>query len=203
MADVATRLGAKVVAAEAEWGAVVSPEAVRGALARCASPRLVAIVHAETSTGAWQSVPEIAKLAHDAGALIVLDTVTSLGGCPVDIDDWGIDAAYSGTQKCISAPPGLAPVTFNQRAVSVFQHRKVKVQSWYLDLNMIQSYWGSERLYHHTAPISMNYALHEALSAILREGLDQCHQRQCPAAQGTARGHHGDCRGLPPVLLPH
>jgi alanine-glyoxylate transaminase/serine-glyoxylate transaminase/serine-pyruvate transaminase len=143
---------------------------VRRAVKRV-SPKLVGIVHAETSTGAWQPVDEIARVAHEAGALIAIDTVTSLGGVPVEIDAWEIDAAYSGTQKCLSCPPGLAPVTFGPRATEVIASRKSKVQSWYLDIGMIQRYWGSDRFYHHTAPISMNYALREALALVVEEGL--------------------------------
>jgi alanine-glyoxylate transaminase/serine-glyoxylate transaminase/serine-pyruvate transaminase len=132
----------------------------------------VAVVHAETSTGALTPVEEISRLAHDAGALFLLDTVTSLGGCPVAIDAWQVDAAYSGSQKCLSCPPGLAPVSFSPRAMDVITGRKTKVQSWYLDVNFLASYWGSERVYHHTAPISMNYGLHEALRLVLEEGLE-------------------------------
>ncbi|HET9062124.1 MAG TPA: alanine--glyoxylate aminotransferase family protein [Candidatus Binatia bacterium] len=172
MADVATRLGGKVVPAEAAWGTAVSTDAVRQALARCAKPRVVAIVHAETSTGVWQPVPEIAQLAHDSGALVVLDTVTSLGGCPVDIDAWGIDAAYSGTQKCLSCPPGLSPLTFSEQALRRVTERKVKPRSWYFDLSLIGDYFGSSRVYHHTAPINMIYAIHEALRMVLEEGLE-------------------------------
>jgi alanine-glyoxylate transaminase/serine-glyoxylate transaminase/serine-pyruvate transaminase len=117
-------------------------------------------------------VEEISRLAHEAGALFVLDTVTSLGGCPVRIDQWQVDAVYSGTQKCLSCPPGLAPVSLSKRAMDVATKRKKKVQSWYLDVNLLASYWGQERVYHHTAPISMNYALHEALRLVLAEGLE-------------------------------
>lgn len=172
MADVAARLGAKVVPADAAWGTAVSADAVRRALARCAKPRAVAIVHAETSTGVWQPVPEIVQLAHDSGALVVLDTVTSLGGCPVDIDAWGIDAAYSGTQKCLSCPPGLSPLTFSERALRRVSERKGKPRSWYFDLSLIGDYFGSARVYHHTAPINMIYAIHEALRMVLEEGLE-------------------------------
>src|SRR5262249_53505967 len=117
-------------------------------------------------------VEQIARLAHDAGALIALDTVTSLAGVPVEIDGWEIDAVYSGTQKCLSCPPGLSPISFGSRAVETINQRKTKVQSWYLDLTMIQRYWGSDRFYHHTAPISMNYALREALALVAEEGLE-------------------------------
>lgn len=171
MCEVATRCGARVVRVEADWGRIIEPDTVAAALRQCRQPKLVAIVHAETSTGVLTPPAELARLAQEAGALFVLDTVTSLGGCPVALDDWGVDAAYSGTQKCLSAPPGLAPVSFSPRAVEVVQRRKTKVQSWYLDLNLLASYWGEERVYHHTAPISMNYALHEALRLVLMEGL--------------------------------
>lgn len=172
MAEIVERYGATLVRVEAPWGRVIDPADVAAALKRCRRPKLVGIVHAETSTGAWQPLEEIGPLVHAAGALLVVDTVTSLGGCPVRVDDWGIDACYSGTQKCLSCPPGLAPITFGPRAVEVLSTRKSKVQSWYLDLTMIQKYWGAERVYHHTAPISMNYALHEALRLIEEEGLE-------------------------------
>jgi alanine-glyoxylate transaminase / serine-glyoxylate transaminase / serine-pyruvate transaminase len=172
MAEIVERHGATLVRVEAPWGRVIDPADVAAALKRCRRPKLVGIVHAETSTGAWQPLEEIGPLVHAAGALLVVDTVTSLGGCPVRVDDWGIDACYSGTQKCLSCPPGLAPITFGPRAVEVLSTRKSKVQSWYLDLTMIQKYWGAERVYHHTAPISMNYALHEALRLIEEEGLE-------------------------------
>jgi alanine-glyoxylate transaminase/serine-glyoxylate transaminase/serine-pyruvate transaminase len=171
MADIVERCGATVVKVEAPWGRVIDPADVAAALRRARHPKLVAIVHAETSTGAWQPIEEIGPLAHDAGALLVVDTVTSLGGCPVHVDDWGIDACYSGTQKCLSGPPGLSPLTFGNRALEVLRHRKTKVQSWYLDLTMIEKYWGAERVYHHTAPITMNYALYEALRIVEGEGL--------------------------------
>jgi alanine-glyoxylate transaminase/serine-glyoxylate transaminase/serine-pyruvate transaminase len=171
MVDVAERCGAKVTKVEAPWGRIIDAaqvaEAVKGR-----KPKLVAIVHAETSTGALTPVEEISKIAHGAGALMVLDTVTSLGGCPVRIDDWQIDAVYSGTQKCLSCPPGLSPVSFSPRAMEVATKRSKKVQSWYLDVNLLASYWGQERVYHHTAPITMNYALHEALRLVLVEGLE-------------------------------
>jgi alanine-glyoxylate transaminase/serine-glyoxylate transaminase/serine-pyruvate transaminase len=171
MVDVAERCGAKVTKVEAPWGRIIEPSQIADAL-KGRRPKLVAIVHAETSTGALTPVEEISKLAHDAGALFLLDTVTSLGGCPVRLDDWQVDAVYSGTQKCLSAPPGLAPVSLSPRAMEVATKRSKKVQSWYLDVNLLASYWGQERVYHHTAPISMNYALHEALRLVLVEGLE-------------------------------
>ncbi len=172
MADIVERCGATLITVEAPWGRVIDPADVAATLKRCARPKLLAIVHAETSTGAWQPIEEIGKLAHAAGALLVVDTVTSLGGCPVRVDEWGIDACYSGTQKCLSCPPGLAPITFSVRAREVLKARNTKVQSWYLDLTMIEKYWGAERVYHHTAPITMNYALYEALRIIEEEGLE-------------------------------
>jgi alanine-glyoxylate transaminase/serine-glyoxylate transaminase/serine-pyruvate transaminase len=171
MAEVAERCGANVTRVEAPWGRIIEPEAVAEAL-RGRNPKLVAVVHAETSTGALTPIPEIARLAHEAGALMLVDAVTSLGGCLVEVDAWGIDAIYSGTQKCLSCPPGLAPVSLGDRALEIATTRRTKVQSWYLDVNLLSSYWGAERVYHHTAPVSMNYALHEALRLVLEEGLD-------------------------------
>jgi alanine-glyoxylate transaminase/serine-glyoxylate transaminase/serine-pyruvate transaminase len=172
MADVAERCGAKVTKVEAEWGRIIEPKQVAEALKKVSKPKIVALVHAETSTGALTPVEEISKLTHDAGALLLLDTVTSLGGCPVKIDEWHVDAVYSGTQKCLCAPPGLAPVSLSPRALQIATTRKHKVQSWYLDVNLLASYWGQERVYHHTAPISMNYGLHEALRLVLEEGME-------------------------------
>jgi alanine-glyoxylate transaminase/serine-glyoxylate transaminase/serine-pyruvate transaminase len=176
MVDVAQRCGAQVDTVDAEWGTALDAEKFKTALAK-KKYNLVAVVHAETSTGVLQPLDDIAKLAHEYGALLLVDAVTSLGGAPVRVDELGIDACYSGTQKCLSCPPGLSPVTFNERAVEVIRKRKTKVQSWYLDLSMIEKYWGSERIYHHTAPISMNYALHEALRMVLEEGLEASWQR--------------------------
>ena len=170
MADLAIRCGANVIKVEAPWGEIIRPEQVKEAIAG-KSPKLIALVHAETSTGALTPAEEISKIAHDAGALMLLDTVTSLGGCEVDIDGWSIDAVYSGTQKCLSCPPGLAPVSLSPKALEIANNRKTKVQSWYLDVNLLSGYWGTERVYHHTAPISMNYALHESLRLVLEEGL--------------------------------
>lgn len=171
MAEVAWRCGAEVIRVEAPWGHIIDPDQVAAALKTC-KPKLVGVVHAETSTGALTPVKEIARLAHEAGALVLIDTVTSLAGCPVEIDAWGIDAVYSGTQKCLSCPPGLSPVSLSPRAVDVATTRKTKVQSWYLDVNLLASYWGGERAYHHTAPVSMNYAMHESLRLVLEEGLE-------------------------------
>ena len=172
MCDVAGRCGAKVTKVEAAWGRIIEAQQIADALKKVPQPKVVAIVHAETSTGALTPVEEISKLARAAGALMLLDTVTSLAGCPVRLDDWGIDAVYSGTQKCLSCPPGLSPVSLSPRALEAATKRKTKVQSWYLDVNLLASYWGEQRAYHHTAPISMNYALHEALRLVLEEGLE-------------------------------
>jgi alanine-glyoxylate transaminase/serine-glyoxylate transaminase/serine-pyruvate transaminase len=172
MTDVAHRCGANISTVEVEWGQVFEPEKIANALKKKPA-KVVGIVHAETSTGAGQPIEHISRIVHDAGALLIVDTVTSLGGMEVDVDGWQIDACYSGTQKCLSCPPGLAPITFSDAAVEAIENRKTKVQSWYLDTSMIRKYWGSERLYHHTAPINMNYALLESLRIIKEEGLEK------------------------------
>jgi len=172
LADMAERAGGEVTKIERPWGEVFTVGEVKDALARV-KPRVVAIVMAETSTGAWQPIEEIAAAVRDAGAMLIVDTVTALGGIPVEIDKWQIDAVYSGTQKCLSCPPGLAPVSFSDRAVEKILARKQKVRSWYLDVSLIANYWGGDRVYHHTAPINMTYALHEALRILLEEGLEQ------------------------------
>ena len=194
MAEVAERAGAAVRRVEAPWGKIVRPEQIEAALANATRPKLVAVVHAETSTGAWQPIPEIAKVAHVRGALVLVDCVTSLGGAPVEIDAWGVDAAYSGTQKCLSCPPGLSPVTFGARALDALKARKTKVQSWYLDLALLAQYWGDERVYHHTAPITMNYALREALRLVLEEGLEARFARH-------RKNHEALAAGLAPLGL--
>lgn len=172
MVDLAERCGANVTKVSSEWGRIIEPQQISDALKQTPKAKLVAVVHAETSTGALTPIEEISRLTKEAGAMLLLDTVTSLGGCPVKIDEWGVDAVYSGTQKCLSCPPGLAPVSLSKRALDVATSRKTKVQSWYLDVNLLAGYWGEERVYHHTAPISMNYALHEALRLVLEEGLE-------------------------------
>jgi len=171
MADVAARCGAIVTKLERPFGEIFTSEEIEKALKEH-RPKVVGIVNAETSTGASQPVQEIARLCHENGALFAVDCVTSLGGQPVEVDAWQLDAVYSGTQKCLSCPPGLAPVTFSDRAVAAIDARKTKVQSWYLDMQMVKDYWGSNRAYHHTAPINMNYGLHEALRIVLEEGLE-------------------------------
>jgi alanine-glyoxylate transaminase/serine-glyoxylate transaminase/serine-pyruvate transaminase len=177
MADVAERIGARVERVDAPWGRIIEPGDVARALQRCRRPKILAIVHAETSTGVLQPLEEISRLARDAGALFVVDAVTSLAGCPIRVDDWHIDACYSATQKCLSCPPGLSPVTFSPRAVEAVRARSQKTRSWYLDLSLIGKYWGTERVYHHTAPITMTYALREALRVVHEEGLAARHER--------------------------
>jgi alanine-glyoxylate transaminase/serine-glyoxylate transaminase/serine-pyruvate transaminase len=165
MVDVAERAGARVTKVEKPWGEVFSVDDLQPALER-ARPKLVGIVMAETSTGAWQPIEPISRAVHDAGALLLVDAVTALGGVPVEVDEWNIDVVYSGSQKCLSCPPGLAPISFSPRAMEAVLGRKSKVQSWYLDVTMLARYWGEERVYHHTAPINMTYALYEALRLI-------------------------------------
>ncbi len=172
MKDVAERYGAQVHTVDAPWGATIEAEAVRAALAAHPRTKVLGIVHAETSTGAHQPLEEISTLVHDAGALLLVDAVTSLGGLELRVDDWRIDACYSGTQKCLSCPPGLAPVSFSAAALAAMDARKTKVGSWYLDMALIRNYWGSDRVYHHTAPVNMTYALHAALATVITEGLD-------------------------------
>ncbi|HEX5105834.1 MAG TPA: alanine--glyoxylate aminotransferase family protein [Pirellulaceae bacterium] len=186
MADVAERAGAKVTKVEKPWGEVYSPNDLKAALA--AKPKVVGIVMAETSTGARQPIPEISKAVHDAGAMLLVDAVTALGGIPVEVDAWNIDAIYSGTQKCLSCPPGLSPVSFSPRAMETIQSRKTKVQSWYLDVSMLANYWGQNRVYHHTGPINMTYALYEALRLIHEEGLENCHARHLRNHQALKAG---------------
>ncbi len=179
MSDVAARCGAHVTEVKRPWGEVFTPDDLQQVL-EAQSPKVVGIVMAETSTGAYQPIEPIAKLVREHDAMLIVDAVTSLGGVRVEVDRWGIDAIYSGSQKCLSCPPGLAPISLSPRAVDTILARRTKVQSWYLDATMLSSYWGSDRVYHHTAPINMTYALHEATRLILEEGLEQVfarHQR--------------------------
>jgi len=171
MCQMIPRCGGRVRRIEAPWGSIFEPDQIEDALQERAA-KIVAIVHAETSTGVLQPLEEISQIAHRYGALLLVDAVTSLGGVELKVDEWDIDACYSGTQKCLSCPPGLAPITFGPRAEEVLRSRRTPVRSWYLDLSLIQRYWGQERTYHHTAPISMNYALREALRLVYEEGLE-------------------------------
>lgn len=182
MQSIVERCGGRPVPVYAPWGQIIEPEAIRRALRQAGPVKAVAVVHAETSTGVQQPLEEIGRLCHEAETLFIVDAVTSLGGIPVEVDAWGIDACYSGTQKCLSCPPGLAPLTMSDRACAALARRKAPCQSWYLDLSLVMNYWSdSKRTYHHTAPISMLYALHEALQLVLEEGLDSRfarHRRQ-------------------------
>ena len=170
MCENVERCGAKLIRVDAPWGSPIDPDDVREVLKTC-RPKLIAVVHAETSTGVLQPLEEISQLAREAGALFLVDAVTSLAGVDLQVDHWQIDAVYSGTQKCLSCPPGLSPVSFSPKAVQAIKDRDTKVQSWFLDLNLLWQYWGAQRVYHHTAPISALYALHEALRLVLEEGL--------------------------------
>jgi len=187
MSEVATRMGARVTRVETEPGTALEPAAMAAAIDR-ARPVVVAFVHAETSTGVLQPVEEIAAAARGAGAHLVLDCVTSLAGLPVELDRWGIDAAYSGTQKCLSCPPGLSPVSFSERALERVRSRATPVQSWYLDASLLAGYYGGERVYHHTAPISAIYGIAEALRVVDEEGMEARTARHREAAAQLARG---------------
>jgi len=171
MSDIVRRLGAKLTRLDFEWGRAVDPEAVRSAV-QGKAPKLVAVVHAETSTGVCTPLEDLSKIAHDAGALFLVDAVTSLAGLEVAVDKRGIDAVYSGTQKCLSCPPGLSPISLSPAALKALESRKAPVVSWYLDMSMVRNYWGGDRKYHHTAPINMIYALREALRIVAEEGLE-------------------------------
>jgi alanine-glyoxylate transaminase / serine-glyoxylate transaminase / serine-pyruvate transaminase len=187
MSDVAARIGARVTRVETEPGTALDPDAMAAAIARVL-PRVVAFVHAETSTGVLQPVEAIAAAAREGGAYVVLDCVTSLGGLPLALDAWGIDAAYSGTQKCLSCPPGLSPASFSPRALDRVKSRATPVQSWYFDVTLLSGYFGSERIYHHTAPISAIYALAEGLRIALDEGLEARAARHRDAARALVEG---------------
>ena len=171
MCDIIDRLGGEAVRVEAEWGHAIDPAAVRKALGSERDIKAVALVHAETSTGVMQPIEEISSISREHDALLIIDCVTSLGGCVVEIDAWGVDAAYSGTQKCVGSPPGLSPVTFGPRAVEAVQKRRTRVPSFYYDLIELFKYWSEPRAYHHTGPVSMMYALREALRMLHEEGL--------------------------------
>jgi alanine-glyoxylate transaminase/serine-glyoxylate transaminase/serine-pyruvate transaminase len=187
LAEVAERSGGQVARIERPWGEVFSVDEVAKALERH-RPRVVCLVMAETSTGAWQPLEEIAQVVRQAGALLVVDAVTALGGVPLEVDAWGLDVVYSGTQKCLSCPPGLAPITFGPRAVEAIHARKTKMASWYFDVSLLSQYWGSDRVYHHTAPINMTYALHEALRLVLDEGLEASWKRHDLAHRALKAG---------------
>lgn len=173
------RCGAQAIMVMDAWGEAVDPEKVEAALKANPGTKVVAFVHAETSTGALSDAKTLTELAHKYGALSLVDSVTGLGGVPLKVDEWEIDAIYSGSQKCLSCTPGLSPISFSQRAMDVVTNRKTKVQSWFLDLNLVTAYWGggTKRAYHHTAPINALYGLHEALLILQEEGLENAWAR--------------------------
>jgi len=172
LATIVERCGGNAIRVEAPWGQIIEPDAIEAALRRSGPVKAVALVHAETSTGAWQPIEPVGRLCRANNVLFIVDAVTSLGGIPVEVDRWGIDVCYSATQKCLSCPPGLAPFMLSDRALSAIKHRRTSCQSWYLDMALIADYWTERtRTYHHTAPISMLYALREALRLVDEEGL--------------------------------
>jgi len=196
LADMASRYGAQVQRLEKHWGEVFAPEDFDDALKE-GGFKLVTLVHGETSTGTVQMrVDEIADVVHGHGALLILDTVASLGGVPIEIDEWDVDICYSGSQKCLSAPPGLAPFTANARAMEVFQQRQSKVTNWYLDISGLSKYWLKPHAYHHTGPINMFYALREALRLVAEEGVENCWARHRSVAENLWAGL--EKLGLPP-----
>ena len=170
------RQRAQLTLLEEEWGKPIDPQRVEAAF-KAQSYKVITLVHAETSTGVLQPMDDIVKLADEHGVMILLDTVTSLGGVEVKMDEWGLDAAYSCSQKCIGCPPGLAPISFSDRAIEAVRNRKQPVSSWYLDITLLEKYWGSDRIYHHTSSSTLNYALLEALRLIEEEGLQNRFER--------------------------
>ena len=171
MCEMVERMGGKLIRVDGEWGRAIDPELARKAV-QGKSPKVLAVVHAETSTGVRQPLQDLAAIAHQAGALFLVDMVTSLGGVDVGLDKNGIDIAYSGSQKCLSCPPGLSPISFNAKAMKVIESRKKPVPNWYLDMSLLKNYWGADRKYHHTVPINMIYGFREALRIVMEEGLE-------------------------------
>jgi alanine-glyoxylate transaminase/serine-glyoxylate transaminase/serine-pyruvate transaminase len=183
------RCGATAIMVEDTWGSAVDPGKLEDALKKNPGAKVVAFVHAETSTGALSDVKTLVEIAHRHNCLAIVDAVTSLGGSPLKVDEWNVDAIYSGSQKCLSCTPGLSPVSFNERAVERIKARKTKVQSWFLDLNLVMGYWGSgKRAYHHTAPINALYGLHEALVILQDEGLEKSWARHDQNHQALKAG---------------
>jgi alanine-glyoxylate transaminase/serine-glyoxylate transaminase/serine-pyruvate transaminase len=184
------RAGGEAIMVEDAWGAAVDPQKLEDALKANPDAKLVAFVHAETSTGALSDAKTLVDVAHKHDCLTIVDAVTSLGGVPLKVDDWGIDAIYSGTQKCLSCVPGLSPVSFNAAAQGAIKARKTKVQSWFMDLNLVMGYWGggAKRAYHHTAPINTLYALHESLVILSEEGLEAAWARHALHHQALRAG---------------
>ena len=192
MIENVNRCGATAIRVDDEWGQAVSVEKLEQALKANPDTKVVAFVHAETSTGVRSDAEALCKLATQYGCLSIVDCVTSLGGIPVKVDEWGADAVYSGSQKCLSCSPGLSPVTFSQRAADVIQKRSQPVQSWFLDINLLMGYWGdgAKRAYHHTAPINSIYGLHEALLILKEEGLEQSFRRHQTMHEQLREGLH-------------
>ena len=184
------RCGATAVMVEDEWGTVVDPNKLEEALKANPDAKVVAFVHAETSTGAQSDARTLVEIAHKYDCLTIVDAVTSLAGTPLKVDEWNIDAIYSGTQKCLSAPPGLSPVSFNERAIEAIKNRKTKVQSWFMDLNLVMGYWGggAKRAYHHTAPVNNLYGLHESLVILEEEGIENAWARHEKLHQALKAG---------------
>ena len=198
IADIAARCGANVTTVEAEWGKHIPAEKIAKAVAQASNPKLVALVHGETSTGILQPLTAAAEIAHENGALFLADCVTTLGGQPVDLDARRIDVAYSCTQKCLACPPGLSPMSFSERAVEVIRNRKSPIQSFYLDMTLLENYWHAEkRVYHHTVSMSLIYALREGLRVILEEGLAARYARHERNARALLAG--AEAIGLQPV----
>ena len=198
MVDVASRQGANVVRVDAPWGSIIQPAAIDAALKANPGARLVAVVQGETSTGVLQPVREIAALARAAGALMVVDAVTSFGGVDLHIDEWGIDFCYSCTQKCLGCPPGLSPITVSERAMERVAARTRPVPNFYLDLTLLAKYWGPERVYHHTASSPLLYTLHTGLLLLHEEGLDKRIERHRNVA-GRLRAGLGEL-GIQPLV---
>jgi len=190
MAEIARRCGADVTVVEAPWGQAVDPQQIQRVLGQ-GKAKVVAVVHVETSTGVLQPLEEVIRISHEHGAVVLVDAVASLGGVDLPIDRWGVDVCYSGSQKCLSAPPGLAPVTVSDCVRQEVNHRKTPVQSWYLDFSLLKTYWGGERVYHHTAPVPMIYALHEALRIVQEEGLEARFARHAKHARALWAGLEG------------
>ena len=187
LAEVARRAGGEVVEVSAPWGKALDPDAMRAAV-KAHAPKVVALVHAETSTGVLTDLSPYRAICDEVGALLLVDAVTSLGGVSVGVERFGIDWVYSGTQKCLSCPPGLAPIASSPRAEAALTRRTTKVQSWYADLSLIRDYWGQSRAYHHTAPINLLYGLHEALRLVLEEGLAARETRHRAVGERLWRG---------------
>ena len=188
LGNIAERCGAMVYEVDSPWGRPVDPQALDDELSKHPGVKAVGVVHAETSTGVLTPMPDIIDVIHRHGALAIVDAVTSLGGHDMRVDDWGIDVCYSGTQKCLGAPPGLAPITLNESAMEVVKSRETQVQSFYFNLQDLESYWGQSRSYHHTAPISMTYALREALRMMMEEGIENRIDRHARVAAALRAG---------------